>query len=630
MRSRAFGTLLLGALALGGLSPRPAIAQAGQPQITVQASARKVEVGELFTIQLRASGEQVAPNTPELKVPAGLAVVGQSLSQFGNRFNRSVDVQWSIVPQKPGHYTIPGPSITINQSRHTSSPIVIDVTPATPGGSAQQKRQSPFLFPGGPSISFGSGFGSLFGDDPDDDLDPREAPNLSLPAAPDPYIFLRAVPDKKTAVIGEQITLSFYVYARVSFSVDESHEAPLSDFRRVSLVSNPGAEGEQRARAGTELYMVRLLDRMALFPLRAGELHTGQLKVKLTARRIGSNVERASDDQVITVTEPPKENRPPGYVLGDVGQFSLSANVVPRAIEQGGSVAVNVKVTGTGNFPQQVHLPERTGLEWLDPEKKEQLGVQNGAVTGAKTFGYVVRVSQPGQVDLGTIELSYWNPSNRRYEQTKAVLGEVSVTAPLGPRAKDPADKDPSSKDTAGKNGEPDSADPFGTLGAPRLVLGAYTAPRPPRWGEGALLWGLLAAPPLLVGLGFAAAGSARQIRSRRATAKASPASLAAVVLREAGEAEARGDVKGMAAAVERALHLGIEGATGLKSRGVLLQDLPAELIEHDLPEEMASAIGEALAACESVRFDPAGEAARDLLSRARSLVNDLIRREPS
>ncbi|MEO7328020.1 MAG: hypothetical protein ABI193_05545, partial [Minicystis sp.] len=84
-------------------------------------------------------------------------------------------------------------------------------------------------------------------------------------------------------------------------------------------------------------------------------------------------------------------------------------------------------------------------------------------------------------------------------------------------------------------------------------------------------------------------------------------------------------------AAVERSIHLAIDAATGLKSRGVLLADLPAELEERGLSEALAGEVGEALAACETIRFDPEGNAAaRDLLGRSRTIVNELARRKPS
>src|SRR5207248_8176439 len=99
--------------------------------------------------------------------------------------------------------------------------------------------------------------------------DGRDTPSLALPSAPDPLVFLRAVPDKKAAVVGEQVTLTFYIYYRPGLDVrkEEEHDAPFPDFRRVPLVTNPGLESELRAKVGGESFRVQVIDRVALFPL---------------------------------------------------------------------------------------------------------------------------------------------------------------------------------------------------------------------------------------------------------------------------------------------------------------------------------------------------------------------------
>src|SRR5262249_2183288 len=144
----------------------------------------------------------------------------------------------------------------------------------------------------------------------------------------------------------------------------------------------------------------------------------------------------------------------------------------------------------------------------------------------------------------------------------------------------------------------------FAALPSTRAALAAYTPPRPPRFG-GRAMWLLIAAPPLFVGAFSLSAGAARRLAARRATAKDSPAALAQKALAAARAAEKAGDVKALAAALERAVHLAVEGATGLKSRGVLLADLTDELVEHGLPSQLAEQATTALSACEAVRFDP-------------------------
>lgn len=617
--------LLVALLAL--ITPRAALAD---PELVARVSAPEVEVGEPFTVELKALATQgePTPTEPVLRTPPGISVTGgpslstQTVAQFGGGASSvkvGIGATWQLMADKTGSFVIPAPTIRWNGKTLRSNPMSVKVVPAT--GRAR-RSQNPFLLPGGPMGSFPFPFGGPGQSSPFDDLDDQNdvgAQELAMPEAPDPAVFLRAIADKTSAVIGEQVTLTFYLYYRENLEMGERHEAPLADFRREPLLKNPGTDAPMHTRVGGRRYEVRLLDKLALFPLRAGDLHTGGMSARITGRRIGSRALRESNDVVIHVTEPPAAGRPPGYSLGDVGKFSLSAGVQPRKIEQGGSIAVTVRVSGAGNFPPTLRVPARTGVEWLDPEKREQIEARGGAIAGWRSFGYVVRVQESGAVDLGAIELPYWSPEERRYVVERAELGTVEVT-PTVQRAA-----------PAASSAEPASRDPFAAMAAPRAALSAYTPPPPPRL-DGAPFWILLGAPPLLVTLGGAGGRLIRRARERRAAGAASPARLGAAAQREAEEAAARGDVKETAAAAERAIHRAIEAATGLRSRGVLLDALPAELAAKGVPAPLADSVRQALAACEAIRFDPGATStdAADLAERARRVSTELARWKPA
>jgi BatD DUF11 like domain len=596
------------ALGASAAVPSPSFAQAGSPKVSAKLSSTRVEVGEIVTLELRATTEGSDAEPIQIALPPGLQKVGESAMQGGGR-TRQLVVSWQLMAVKPGRYSIAGPSVQWNGKRFTTSALTFEATPST------GRRSSPFMLPGGISIRLGGGFD-------DDDAPPeKDRADLALAAAPDNLLFLRAVADKKAVVIGEQVTVTFYAYFRANFHPEESHDAPFDDFRTVSILDEPGTQqGALYARAGQDRFNVKVIGRVAAFPLKAGVLHTGTAKMKLSGFRMGPYTERESNDEIITVTEPPLEYRPPGYRFGDVGQFKLEALVQARRIDEGGAVPVLLTVTGSGSFPDSIRVPERTGLEWLDPEKKEKLAIQGGTIAGSRSFGYVVRVKDAGTVDLGAVELSYWNPAAKRYEVTRAALGKVEVTRKGGGAA-------PPSSGSASPAPAVDAAavDPFLGLSTPRMALGAYAAARPPIWGEGGALWGLLAAPPLLVLGAFAGSLGLRTARARRAAGAESKHTLAEKALDEAHEAEARGDMKALAAALERAVHLAVEGATGLRSRGVLIADLPGELAPLGVAPDLADDVRATLLACESLRFDPDGAAAaRDLGERARRVVHEL------
>jgi oxygen tolerance protein BatD len=601
--------MIVAAATIGGASASftdVAFAQAARPKVTTKLSSTRVEVGEPFTYELRITTQGGDPEVTQISLPPGLSKIGESAVQQRRDQTVQTIVTWQLMAVKAGRYSIPGTPIAFNKQRVVPGPLSVEATPAT------GRRQSQLQLPGGFSIRLGgSGF------DDDDDVPPeKEKPELALPSAPDSQLFIRAVVDKKTAVIGEQVTVTFYEYYRAAFHPEESHDAPFDDFRTVSLLDPGTLESALYARAGQDRYNVRVMGRVAAFPLKAGVLHIGTARRKYSGFRLGGLTERASNDETITVTEPPLEYRPPGYRFGDVGQFKIEALVQARRIEEGGAIPVKITVSGSGSFPDSIRVPERTGLEWLDPEKKEGLGIQGGTVAGWKSFGYVVRVKDTGTVDLGAVDLSYWNPAARRYEVTRADLGKVEVTR-KGLNAASSAMPAAPPVDAA-------AVDPFVGLSTPRMALGAYVAVRPPIWGDGGALWALLAAPPLLVVGAFAGSAALRKARERRAAGADSKRALAEKALDDAAEAEARGDTKALAAALERAIHLAIEDATGLKSRGVLMANLPGELAPLGVPAELADEIRAALLACESIRFDPDAAAAHELGEQARHVVREL------
>jgi len=598
------------------------------PPVTSQVSASEVEVGEAFTVELRVTITNASDRLtePELRAPAGFSMSGPAISQQtymqlgggGASSQLIVGVTWTLVASNTGNFNIPAPGITWNRQKLHGTPATVKVVPQ---GTHPPKQQGGFLFPGGFPGGVPPGFGPNwpFGSSqPDEDVDqPGEDPALALPRAPNDDIFLHAITDKKTAVVGEQVTVSVYRYSRPGAvsEVRDSSAMPMQDFLRYSLIKDAGVQTTQVARAGGRQFRVRLLEKYALFPLRTGKLATGSVVETYTAANGRRVLKRASEDLAIQVTEPPLANRPVGFRQGDVGNFQISALVQPRRVEEGGSLAVTIKVSGTGNFPTSLKVPEKTGLEWLDPEKKENIEPRAGEITGFRTFGYVVRLTRRGTVDLGTVELPYWNPRNRRYEVAKTALGAVEVTPSAQPAPGPTAAPSPTAPD-----------DPWRDLPPPRATLSPYTAaPEASMWLPGYQFGAAVVAPPFLAIAGIAGVEGLRRARSRMANRKTSHRTLAVSALDEARAKKGAGDERGAAAAVEKAIVLAIEAATGLKARGVLKESLARELVEKGVPDKVAVRASESLAACDKARFDPLA-AAEVKLDDAEALVTDLLR----
>jgi len=585
-----------------------------QPQVTASFSVENVEVGEPFQLTIEAlTDSSDEPHSPRVSLPRGLIktsprIASRTTMNFGggrSRVRRGIKVTWQITASEPGTYTVAAPTVIIgNKTVAAGSRLRVKVHPV---GSGFQRRRG-----GGRSL-FSFPFAT---DDTIDDEPPEpevlsdDARSLVMRKEPQRFVFLRAMVDKNEAYVGEQITLSYYVYYRANFEMADRHEPTLGDFSRVPIDKDPGAAAPIITTVGRFRYHVKLLERVAIFPLRAGKLRIGKLSAKFTGRRVGSLVQRESNDLELTVKEPPVEDRPLGYRVGDVGKFHLSAEVTPRETRQGGSVSVMVKLSGMGKLPGRLRIPERTGVEWLDPEKREEISVRRGRVSGWRTFGYVARVSEPGEVSLGEIRLPCFDPATDSYRVARVNLGNVLVQKKEGIDLETEA------------TGAGDDA--FANIVPPRLQLSDYE-PRVEAQLAPRTLWTMVVAPPTGVVLALGGFHLVAGVRRRRERKKRDAGSLALDALREMSKA---GDIKSAAAKAEKSIHLAIEAATQLKSRALLLEELRDQLAERNVDEDLAQELLAVLEACSSARFEPDAEegAIADLTRRARGLVKRLLK----
>ncbi|HVY48649.1 MAG TPA: BatD family protein, partial [Minicystis sp.] len=485
---RAWRALVLGAAVALGATTASTPALAKKPaQVKTMVSATRVEVGDTLTLTLRIPGD---PNVGDgrLAAPPDLRVLGSTILSFtsvtldnGRRtLVKSTDVTWKLVALRAGTFTIPAPTAVVDGRRVSGSATTVEVVPST--GMPHASAPNPFNFPQMPGMPRFNIPGWPFGnDEPDDEPPPSSRPDLDLPKAADPLAFVRAIVDKKQAVVGEQVTVSYYLYCRFACEYKEPADPGFPEFKRLPLDKDRPTEPTGSATVGGERFATQLLGKMALFPLAAGDLKVGAMTVQVTGKRFGGRLEpRTSDAKIVHVTEPPLAGRPPGYAIGDVGQFSLTATVEPRNIDLGGSVAVTVRLHGTGFPPESVRVPVKKGIEWLDPEKKEKIDVQAGKIVGSRSFGYVVKLANSGETDLGAVELPYWDPVSKKYQVASAALGTIEVSGVMPP-------PDPASSATppvAASDG-----DPLASLPAPRKTLGAYAASGDLRAFSGSRFW---------------------------------------------------------------------------------------------------------------------------------------------
>jgi len=625
---------LLRLIALLGFALCPRTARA-EVELSLSLGAREVALGEAVQVKLEAmSTDGDAPSDPELTVPSGFEVRGPSvgtrqqvsISGFSMVTQTGISATWLLTATRPGLFAIGPATVSWKGQRRQAEAVQLQVLPSGQQPRSRSRSRRPPLDPFDSFDPLGGngGFDDLFdrlrgGNSRFDQL--PAAPNDLVPErAPDDLAFVDAHIDTRRAVVGQQVTLAIYAHGAEGLFQEApgAREPSHPDFLAQRLVEDGSRQPVYQYSRDGERWIAVKVREIALFPLRAGRLEIGALEFGFLGRRYGvrsgDGLRRSTRPIFIDVSDPPKEGRPPGYA-GDVGNFELRATVEPRSIPVGGSVAVTARVKGRGRLPGALLLPEQAGSEWLEPTLRDDASVENSVVGGTRSFSYLVRMTKPGTIDLGSLRLPLFDPATGRYRVQSFALGNVRVEAPA---SASPAD------DPAAPKPGPRLSD----LVRFRPALGAQAPAR--YWTDrGFYWWGLGLGPSLVLGAAglIGLAGRVRRGLASRADSQATHATRA---LGDARQALAAGTPGAVASAVERALYNAIEWSTGVKARAVLRADLGRELSAVGLPEELAARVVAALDASGQLRFgagDPAR--ARAVVDDADALVKQLVRRAP-
>lgn len=582
-------------------------------EIHASVDSNEVELGDsvIYTVEATSKTSE-APSDPKIGSNAGFTVVESGASPthmvqiINGRASEShgLTAQWRLRADRLGSFTIGPGTVAYQGQRYTAQALKVNVV--SPGqGRPKARNRDPFGGRGGNPFD---PFRGLF--PPDDDQQQDDPfggialdPKYAMPTPRAPVAFLHSTIDKQHAVVGEQVTLSVYLYEDLherQGRPSDVHEATATEFVKRSLLTDESrAILVGNASVGGKPWSVKLVRKSALFPIKAGRLAIDPMSLTLPQARVGL---RESESLLVDVVEPPVNGRPAGYQLGDTGDFSLSATVTPRSIDQHGAVGVNLELRGTGNIPSTLAMPEIQGVEWLEPQTRDQLGpVTQEIYGGTRTFNYVARIQKDGQVDLGEVRLPYFDPKTHAYQIARASLGIISVAKADG-------------RDAGADVTEPMLAN----LPAPRSSLEGNAAQS--FITEKPVYWGALFGSPLVCVLALVFGDAVRRAREKRANASPSHEKLAKDRRAEAEAAVKGTDGKAAAAAIARAVEAEVLALHEVNLRGTSATNAERELVEAGVPEATAKELLAIVAECESARFSPSDvdiAPMRDLWKRA-------------
>ena len=394
------------------------------PKLTVS-SKKQVVVGERFQVVFEANAEGKGFSAPSFD---GFTVVGgpftsssSSFSMVNGSMSHTVKNTYTYALQayKEGTFHIGSASLTVKGNKISSEPFDIQVLPDD-GSYATTSS-------GG--TSSGSNQGSQ---------------NTNDPQVSGKDLFLKVLPTKKAAYVGEQIVLTYKLYTKVPVSSLQVDKMPsYAGFWTKDISDNNNGSLRQSSEYvnGME-YTVAEIQKIIVVPQRSGKLNIDPMSIECIAqirkesnRRLSNdpfdiffndpffnrniaNVKKELSTSALTIdVKNLPENGKPVSFAGAVGNYNFKSDIDKTELRTNEAFTLTLTVSGAGNIellqmPEPVFPPD---FEVYDPKITTSPNITAQGLSGTKKAEYLVIPRRAGSFNLSPVEFSFFNPANGTY-----------------------------------------------------------------------------------------------------------------------------------------------------------------------------------------------------------------------
>ena len=607
--SRRIGKVLLVALFMA----LPAGAAGSDVELSATADRDEVALDGTVTLEVTATYSQKG-DPGELQLPPfrDFDVVSRSQSEqvsfaFINgapSFRRTTVYSIALTPHHAGDAVIEPARLAWQGRSFTTQAIKLRVLPAgqssAPKTQRQSRAQDPFeQAPDLPDLA-----------DPFQDLHPGSKD-----------LVLRATVDHDHPYVGQQVTYSLYLLARINVSgIDKLQLPRLDGFWSEEIEAPQQLVGEARVIDGVP-YRSFLLRKRALFPLRAEKtsIEPAEVEVLTGFGMLFSRGNARRQSQAVALdVQPLPPGKPAGFDQGNVGQWELKATAEPLQVAVGQPVTLKLVATGRGNvrdliLPRLGNIP---GLRAYDATNTDKQAVEQGHITGTRTVEQLLVPERTGQLELPALTLDIFDPIQKQYRtlRTEPLRLEVIPAAPGSS-----ASSATPSQNLLGAGG----------VRPIRLRFAKARATAPP-WTR-PWFWPLLALGPFGL-MALLVSDKARRILTSDPSQQRIRGARGAARkrLRFAEALVAGGDADSFYAEVARALTGYLGDKQGVVAAGLTRDELSQALLSRGHAVETVRKLATVLDECDRARFSPGARetvARQAMLARADKLLEELDRK---
>lgn len=423
-------------------------------QVSARVDRNQMALGDTLTYSIVVSSEDsVSVSEPSLPPLEGFELLNawtssESRSLFANgvfQVEQIKNFNYMLAPLKPGELRIDPASINVNGQVKQTNSINIKVLPQGQAPPSQGRR-------GGvpPHSDDGSQDPLSQMEDMFNQLLRRRSPPgfRTQPIDPDEAFFIQAEVDKKRVYVGEQVTASWYLYARGQIhDIDTLRYPSLSGFWKEEIELATRLNFQPEVVNGV-MYQKALLVSYALFPIRPGAVKVDEYQAKCTFSVGGpfgagrpAVATKKSQAIEIQVDEIPQEGRPSEFT-GAVGEFAVQSTATQNVVPAHQPLQIKVRFSGRGNAKlidlPKLQLPEKWEVYDVKPDAKF---FRDG--TSYKEFLVTVVPRVAGDAEFPSIKMSVFNPGKKQFEEIQSSPLTIQVLPGVEPQGVPSALADP-------------------------------------------------------------------------------------------------------------------------------------------------------------------------------------------
>ena len=416
-----------------GLVPWMLFAQDATLKVSTKS---QVAVGEQFRVAFEANADGKKFTGPSFE---GFTVVGgpfnsssSSVQIMNGSMSRTITNTFSYVlrAEREGTFTIASASYTVDGTVIHSEPFKITVVP----GSSDDNNS-----PRGTSSP--------------------QTQNTTDPQVSGKDIFVRVIPSKKSAYVGEPIVLTYKFYTRVPASqLNVSRMPSYGGFWTKDISENGSLRQSSEVLNGIE-YTTAEVKKVVLIAQKAGKLTVepmgieciAQIQTQRESRRsnnpfdiffddpffnrsytsVQKNVETATLS--LDIKSLPVDGKPSSF-SGAVGNYNFTTSIDHDEASTNEAITLTVTVSGNGNLellnlPTPVFPPD---FEVYDPKITSSVDANSQGMNGTKKAEYLIIPRRAGDFDIAPMEFSYFNPAKGQYTTLHANPMHVKVNRGSG------------------------------------------------------------------------------------------------------------------------------------------------------------------------------------------------------